>query len=82
MFCFASQRKSQGQQSLRKYKVVSSHFPPVVTEVGHYVVHDINQQWDHPLLLVTVEHHVQQMSQHLMNKFSICSCPSYTICFQ
>lgn len=38
---------------------------PVVAEVGHNVVHDINQQWYDPLLLVTVEHHVQQMSQHL-----------------
>lgn len=43
-------------------------FTPVVAEVGHYVVHDINQQWDHPLLLITVEDHVQQMSQHLTDR--------------
>ena len=42
----------------------------MVAEVGHYIVHDINQQWDHPLLLIAVEHHVQQMSQHLKNTFS------------
>lgn len=37
----------------------------MVAEVGYYIMHDINQQWYDPLLLVTVEHHVQQMSQHL-----------------
>lgn len=37
----------------------------MVAEVGHYVVHDVNQQRDDLLLLVAVEHHVQQVSQHL-----------------
>lgn len=45
-----------------------SSFTPVVAEVGHNIVHDINQQWDDFLLFVTVEDHVQQMSQHLTNK--------------
>lgn len=51
----------------------------MVAEVGHNVVHDINQQWDHPLLLVTVEHHVQQMSKHLRNEVSIYSCQSLVV---
>lgn len=55
------------QNVLRKHRGARSSSPPVVAEVGHYVVHNINQQWDDPLLLVTVEHHVQQMSQHLVN---------------
>lgn len=52
-------------------QVVKSLSSPVVAEVGHDIVHNINQQWDHPLLLVTVEHHVQQMSQHLNNEVHI-----------
>lgn len=52
----------------------------MVAEVGHYVVHNVNQQWDHPLLLVTVEHHVQQMSQHLTNKVHIYPSVSLTPC--
>lgn len=38
----------------------------MVTQIGHNVVHNINQEWNHSLLLITIEHHVQQMSQHLM----------------
>lgn len=45
---------------------MKSLFPPVVTQIGHDIVHDINQQWNDSLLLITIEHHVQQMSQHLM----------------
>lgn len=63
---FAGKQGSENQ-------VVKSLSPPVVAEVGHDIVHNINQQWDHPLLLVTVEHHVQQMSQHLNNKVHIWS---------
>lgn len=60
-------------------KAVKSFSPPVVAEVGNYIVHNINQQWDHPLLLITVEDHVQQMSQHLTNKVHIYSCQSDTM---
>lgn len=44
----------------------------MVTQIGHNIVHNINQEWNHSLLLITIEHHVQQMSQHLMktNKIS------------
>lgn len=42
----------------------------MVTEVGHYVVHDVNQERDDLLLLIAVEHHVQEMSQHLRNHYS------------
>lgn len=38
----------------------------MVAEVGHDIVHNINQQWNHFLLLVTIEYHVQQMSQYLI----------------
>lgn len=51
----------------------------MVAEVGNYIVHNINQQWDHSLLLITVEDHVQQMSQHLTNKVHIYSCQSDTM---
>lgn len=45
---------------------MKSLFPPVVTQIGHDIVHDINQEWNDSLLLITIEHHVQKMSQHLM----------------
>lgn len=45
---------------------MKSLFPPVVTQIGHNIVHDINQQWNDSLLLIAVEHHVQQVSQYLM----------------
>lgn len=45
---------------------MKSLFPPVVTQIGHDIVHDINQQWNDSLLLIAVEHHVQQVSQYLM----------------
>lgn len=40
----------------------------MVTQIGHNIVHNINQEWNYSLLLIAIEHHVQQMSQHLMKR--------------
>jgi len=43
----------------------------VVTEVGNNIVHNIYKQRNNPLLFVTVENHIQEMSQNLQKERKI-----------
>lgn len=38
---------------------------PVIPEVGNNIVHDIYKQRDNSLLFITVENHIQEVSQNL-----------------
>jgi len=47
---------------------------PVITEVGNNIVHDIYKQRNNPLLFITVENHIQEMSQNLQQVRKLCFC--------
>lgn len=46
-------------------------FVPVVAEVRNHIVHDVDQQRNDSFFLIAVEHHVQQVSQHLKHTSKI-----------